>query len=351
MNADVDDDSTDKWHTLIREWKKFTEKNKPKIGFVIPMQSLRATLSKVFKDIGGNEMKKMIISPYAVTKDKYDILIVDESHRLKQRQSLAGGTEYALFNKCCADLAVDPKQSNQLEWIVMQSRHRVLFYDPLQSIKPCDIPSDVFEGIIKRTVYKNEELTSQLRCLGGNDYIKYINDFFSKKLTEKKKFEKFNVKVFDKVQDMMDKIRSLDKQKKLCRVLAGFSWKWNSRKKQLKTIEIEGTKYIWNTTDKDWIISKNAINEIGCVHTAQGYDLNYVGVIFGREIEWNDAENSFEIYPEKFFDKKVKEKTSPKKLEEYIVNAYKIMMTRGIKGCYIYACNSGMKNLLKKWFG
>lgn len=350
MNADVDENSTDKWHTLIREWKEFAEKHKPKIGFVIPMQSLRATLSKVFKEVGGSEMKKMIISPYAVTKEKYDVLIVDESHRLKQRQSLSGGTEYAMFDSCCADLTVKPNQSNQLEWIIKQSRHRVLFYDSLQSIKPCDIPSDVFENIIKGTVCQNEYLTSQLRCLGGNDYIEYINDVFSGNITEKKKFGKYDIKVFNKIQDMIDEIQSLDKSKKLCRILAGFSWEWNSRKRNLKTIEIEGRKYIWNTTDKDWIISKNAINEIGCVHTTQGYDLNYVGVIFGREIEWDEEKNNFVIYPEKFFDKKVKEKSSPEKVKEHIINAYKVMMTRGIKGCYMYACNPGMKNFLKKWF-
>lgn len=145
----------------------------------------------------------------------------------------------------------------------------------------------------------------------------------------------------------------------LCRVLAGFAWKWKTHFKSLKTIteeglydiEIEGRKFIWNTTDKNWIMSKNAINEIGCVHTTQGYDLNYAGLIFGREIDWDEADNKLKIDLDLFFDTKVKEATSPEKIKEFIINAYKVMMVRGIKGCYMYACNPGMKKFLKKWFG
>ena len=74
-------------------------------------------------------------------------------------------------------------------------------------------------------------------------------------------------------------------------------------------------------------------------------------LIFGREIDWDEADNKLKIDLDLFFDTKVKEATSPEKIKEFIINAYKVMMVRGIKGCYMYACNPGMKKFLKKWFG
>ena len=78
--------------------------------------------------------------------------------------------------------------------------------------------------------------------------------------------------------------------------------------------------------------------------------MNYVGLIFGEEIDWDERAGCFKINLEKFFDKKVKEATPEEQVKEYIINAYKVMMTRGIKGCYMYACNPGMQKFLKKWF-
>lgn len=360
MNIDdMGEETSDKWKLLIRKWKNYVKKHKmPKIGFVVPMQSLNATLSDVFKDAGGDEMKNLIISPYKVADEKYDIIIVDESHRLKRRKALAH--DYRLFDECCDKLGLDSKTSNQLEWIVKQSRHRVLFYDQAQSIKPCDISPDVFANIVKKTICREEKLTSQMRCLGGENFVKYINDVFDMKLVEKMSFgKKFQVKVFDDATAMIQQIKEKNRQLKLCRVVAGFSWKWATKGKSLKKImddrlydiEIDGCRYIWNTTDKNWIMSENAINEIGCVHTTQGYDLNFVGLIFGKEIEWDEKRNVLVIDLKKFYDAKVKEKSTLEEVKSFIINAYKVMMVRGIKGCYLYACNPGMKKFLKRWFG
>ena len=363
MNIGVEDDDSDKWNKLIRQWKEYVYKRgaELKIGFVVPMQSLNATLSKVFKNVGGDELGKIVISPYNVADEKYDLLIVDESHRLKRRRALS--RDYNKFDESCAKLKVDKYTSNQLEWIIKQSSHCVLFRDPPQTIKPADIPCEEYDRIVDAVGHSDYEIKSQMRCLGGNDYLKYVANIFScSKDTQKiDSFTNYDIKVFDKIDELIRSIKEKDKSMGLCRILAGFAWEWKTHFKSLKTIteeglhdiEIEGRKFIWNTTDKNWIMSKNAINEIGCVHTTQGYDLNYVGLIFGNEIEWDEKRNEIKTYPQKFYDKKVKEGLSenPKKIEEFIINAYKVMLVRGIKGCYMYACNPSMKNFLKKWFG
>ena len=133
------------------------------------------------------------------------------------------------------------------------------------------------------------------------------------------------------------------------------SWEWISkgcrsidevRRKHLEDITIEGHKYIWNMSNVEWILRPSAIDEIGCIHTTQGYDLNYVGVIFGEEIDYDEATKQITINPAKHFDSNVQRGSSPEELKTYLINSYKVMMSRGIKGCYVYACNPSLRNYL-----
>ena len=118
------------------------------------------------------------------------------------------------------------------------------------------------------------------------------------------------------------------------------------RRKHLEDITIEGHKYIWNMSNVEWILRPSAIDEIGCIHTTQGYDLNYVGVIFGEEIDYDEISNQITINPAKHFDSNVQRGASPEELKTYLINSYKVMMSRGIKGCYVYACNSSLRDYL-----
>ena len=120
-------------------------------------------------------------------------------------------------------------------------------------------------------------------------------------------------------------------------------------KNNLQDIEIQGHKYVWNATESEFILSENAINEIGCIHTMQGYDLNYVGVIFGREIDYNPKTNKIEINLKNFYDTNVKKATDYETVKQYIINSYKVIMERGIKGCYVFACNENMQQYLKRF--
>ena len=104
-------------------------------------------------------------------------------------------------------------------------------------------------------------------------------------------------------------------------------------------------------SDKEWILRSGAKDEIGCIHTTQGYDLNYVGVIFGEEIDYDKVNNQITIDPSRHFDSNVQNRASPEQLKQYLVNSYKVMMSRGIKGCYVYVCNPSLKEYLSKYIG
>ena len=355
MNIDVEDDENDKWKKLIADWKKYvSEKKLPKIAFVVPMQALRETLGQVFVDVGGDSLGNVVISPNDVVKDDYDVVVVDESHRLRKRKNL---TNYAIFDENCRKMGMDKNTANELDWIVKKSRHRVLFYDPAQSVKSSDVSKDEYENSIKETNKKTFLLSSQMRCRGGEHYIDYVKSVFNLSCYEKKQVLNYEIKVYNDDLEMVNDIKKKDNAVGLCRVVAGFAWEWKTKKmsqtqkQENFDIEINGHEYLWNDFNaKNWILSPNAVNEIGCIHTSQGYDLNYVGIIFGREIEWNESQNQFDINLDLYFDKKVKDATPKDKVQEYIINAYRVMMTRGIKGCYMYACNPGMQKFLEKWF-
>src|SRR6202000_2498457 len=114
----------------------------------------------------------------------------------------------------------------------------------------------------------------------------------------------YDLMVFDSLKDLYDVLEEKEQKFKLSRLVAGYSWPWASQEnKSAIDIEIEGLKFQWNQTDKDWINSPTAFAEIGCIHTTQGYDLNYTGVIFGKEITFNKIKRKIEIDPSLYYDK------------------------------------------------
>ena len=205
---------------------------------------------------------------------------------------------------------------------------------------------------------------TQLRCLlGGNEYIDYVKAIFSSKPPKKKiDFKKYDLKIFDNVNEMVEDIKKKDSEYGLCRNIAGYAWRWNSKGKHMPLdstisrdyegifdLDIDGYKYIWNSQAYDWINSKNAINEIGSIHTTQGFDLNYTGLIIGNELKYDLDRNEFVLDRKNYYDVKGKSDTTDEELLKYLLNIYTTMMTRGMLGTYIYVCDSGLKEYLKRF--
>ena len=361
FETDSEDDLDDRYalhaelERFYTNWKKMTGRNSLKIGFVVPMSSIRSTFQMVFKYAGKSTkgMKaNIVIGPNAVVTDadeqEYDVVFVDESHRLKRRVAMSG-TEMGAFDKCCNKIGLNPHDADQLDFLLRKSKYQVLVYDENQSIKPTDIPVITMNNKISQNVTIRRELRSQMRCQGGGDFMQYIDDIFSLRNPAKKTFSKYDFKLYDDPNKMIDFIVKKDADESLCRTLAGYSWEWvSSKDKTVPDIELDGRKYFWNKTSSRWILN-SAPDEIGCVHTSQGYDLNRVAVIFGREIDYDPATRAITIDRRLFYDSKVKQQTTDAQLKTFILNAYKVMLVRGIKGCYVYACNKNLRDFLHRF--
>ncbi len=321
---------------------------KPEIGLVVPMTSLRKTLKKVFRSVKGLSAS-MVIGPSDVMRKHYDILIVDEAHRLRQRKNI---TNYESFDNANAALGFD-HNGTELDWIIKQSTNQIYFYDKSQSIKPSDIDESRFTDLKWNS--KLFSLQSQHRVLGGLDYVQFVDDLLALKLKEssKKTYSDYEIRLFSSLTGMRNALLERERDYGLCRLLSGYSWKWESKKKgqeHLPDITLEGINLQWNTTNEDWINSPKAIDEVGCIHTSQGYDLNYAGVIFGTEIHLDPKTNRLEIEPKNYHDSKGKNGIKdPEKLREYILNIYKTMMLRGIKGTYLYICDDKLREYVGRF--
>lgn len=312
-----------------------------KFALVIPMVSLRKTLKKVFRSVKGLS-PSMVIGPNEVTGNHYDLLIVDEAHRLKRRVNLAA---FGPFDKANQYFGLG-KGGNQLDWVMLSSDTQVLFYDKNQSVIPGDIrPEDI--GSLDAKQY---HLTSQLRVMAGGDYVGFIENLLVAKPTARPNFPNYDLRYFDDIEQMVREVKDKNREHGLARLVAGYAWTWQTNKQtsQNYDIDIDGLKLKWNTTNIDWVNSKNAIDEVGCIHTIQGYDLNYVGVIIGPELKYNTSDRRLEVDKDKYMD--FNGKRSVESLEEltmYIINIYKTLLTRGIKGSYIHAVDTSLANYLK----
>ena len=166
------------------------------------------------------------------------------------------------------------------------------------------------------------------------------------------KVENYEFKLYEDVGRMHEDIKALNEKYELCRMAAGYAWKWVTKKdKTAYDIVIGDNKFRWNSTYDNWIQTKNAVNEIGCIHTVQGYDLNYLGVIIGEDIKYDPVNKC--IYADKdcYFDQQGKSGVAndPDALREYLLNIYITLMTRGIRGTYVYVCNPELREYMKQF--
>ena len=347
---ELNDEDLREINYIVQFKKKFPN---AKIGLVVAMTSLRESLENVFKKIPGLK-SSMVINPSDTfkLKEKYDLLIVDEAHRLRQYKNISW---MGAFKKNNEKLGLDNK-GTELDWIIANSKNQIFFYDTAQSVKPSDVDADSFSKVLKEENTLLLELKSQMRVKGGNNYIQFVHDLLhvTRTQTEKYEEEKYDVLLFENFGDLYSELIKKENQFGLCRMIAGYSWPWLSNPKispkpapDVTDIELDGLNFKWNSTDKDWINSTNAFSEIGCIHTTQGYDLNYTAVIFGKEINYNKNTDCIEIDPKQYFDLNGKKGISdPESLKEYIINIYKTIMYRGIKGTFIYACNKELREYL-----
>ena len=322
---------------------------KPHMALVVPMASFRNTLKKAFRNIAGLR-PDMVISPSELVQGPYDIVLVDESHRLRKRVNL--GAYYGAFDKACAALGLDKNTCSEIDWVTQQSSKAVFFYDAGQSIKPSDANAADFQAIKSSPDSKVMRLVSQFRVQAGWDYVQFLDDLLNVRRRGIEKFrpKRYEFLMFDNLADMVREIDQRNQTYGLARLVAGYAWPWVSRKDpDAYDIQIADVQLRWNRTTIDFINTPGAEREVGCIHTTQGYDLNYAGVIFGHEIRYDAKLDQIVIDKDSYHDRNGKQTIDdPEELKQYILNIYKTIMLRGIKGTFVYACDEGLRNYLKQ---
>ena len=313
--------------------------NKMNVVFVAPNSSFREVMLDKLTQGKDNPRAKFLLSGsgrfFGAKKNIYDVIVVDEAHRLKNGKAFMY------------------KGENQIEDIINSSKISILFIDEDQIIRPEDIGT-IEE--IKRIGLKYEaeffemELTSQFRCSGADGFVNWISDVLRIKDTanfdgwDKKEFE---FKIFKNPNEMRSAIQEKSANGFNARLLAGFAWPWSLEKEgnsnsQVNDVVVPEFNFAmpWNSrkVGTTWAINQDGINQIGCVHTSQGLEFDYVGIFVGNDLKMNSETNEFFTELNCYKDRKGKEglSTNLERVNQLVRNIYRILFTRGMKGCYVY---------------
>ena len=288
----------------------------------------RTTILNMFKGSGAYHQTE---------ENEFDTLIVDEAHRLNEKSGI-----YSHLGE------------NQIKEIIYSSKFSIFFIDENQKVTFKDIGEvEVIEDWATKlgaSIHKLE-LASQFRCDGSDGYIAWLDDTLQIKKTANPNLGMdYDFKVLDSPNDVRDLIYEKNEINNKARLVAGYCWDWKSKKNSNVhdiIIPEHDFKMRWNLTDDGslWIIAPESVSEIGCIHTCQGLELDYIGVIIGDDLVYRDGciitDPDKRAKTDKSLDgfKKLL-KTDPEiasqKADIIIKNTYRTLMTRGMKGCYVY---------------
>lgn len=274
-------------------------------------------------------------------------LLVDEAHRLNAKSGM--------FKN---------KGENQIKEIIHSSLCSVFFIDESQRVTMDDIGST--EEIKKWALFEKSQvnhmsLTSQFRCNGSDGYLSWIDDVLEIKETGNYDLCNINydIQIFDDPNEMKKRIFELNDINHKSRILAGYCWEWISIGKNdtnVHDIQIDDFSMSWNLGSSIFALDDTSINEVGCIHTSQGLEFDYVGIIIGEDMRYENSKIITDFTKRARTDQSIKGlkklyKENPleaeSRAEEIIKNTYRTLMTRGMKGCYIYCVDKGLRDYLK----
>lgn len=276
-----------------------------------------------------------------------DTLLVDEAHRLNEKSGIYHN-----------------KGENQIKEIIHAAKCSVFFIDESQRVTLQDIGS--VDEIRKWATYYNAnvyqmELISQFRCNGSDGYLAWLDHILQ--IRETANYDlmdiDYDICICDTPQEVKDLIFEKNEINHRSRMLAGYCWNWISQGKNdsnIHDIQIGDFEMSWNLGNSIFAIDGSSIHEIGCIHTSQGLEFDYVGVIIGNDLRFENGKIITDYNQRASTDQsmkgiKKKAKENPEKAnkiaEEIIKNTYRTLMTRGMKGCYIYCVDKNLSDYLK----
>lgn len=281
--------------------------------------------------------------------NEFDNLVIDEAHRLNEKSGMFQNLG-----------------ENQIKEIINATKCSVFFIDEDQKVTLKDIGSkeEIKKWANKFNATVTElELSSQFRCNGSDGYLSFIDNLLQIKETANNDLSgiEYEIRVCNSPSEVRDIIFEKNKEKNSARMVAGYCWDWKSKTNpKLDDIIFPRFNFSmkWNLAQETmlWIMKPNSVNEIGCIHTSQGLELDYVGVIFGEDLVIRDGKVLTNPLKRSKMDSSIKgykklykedAALANQKVDKIIKNTYRTLMTRGIKGCYVWSVDDETNEYLK----
>jgi len=305
----------------------------------------------------------MVVTAFDVGEDPghFDLLVVDEAHRLTQRASQGSGPRNKQYAEITTKLlGADDKAVTQLDWITAKSTNQLFLLDRDQSIRPADIPGAVVDALVDSAARSSRRytLSAQHRVRAGSDYVGYVRAVLASVPMTPRDFGEYDLRFYDDFAAMRRDVLTRDAEVGLARLVAGYAWEWVSKSDPAAfDITIDGERMKWNTRPVDWVNSTTSRDEMGSIHTIQGYDLNYAGVVIGRDLRFDSQSSRITFDRTQYYDRNGKANNnqlgitySDGDLLKYVQNIYTVLLTRGILGTYVYVCDSALREYLRQFF-
>ncbi|MDD6240116.1 MAG: DUF2075 domain-containing protein [Eubacteriales bacterium] len=316
---------------------------------------------KVYSEkLAGSKIKKkqiegLFTTPDAIASDKgmnnYDALIVDEAHRLPYNDRFHHDDDF-------------------LKHIMEDAYFSVFFIDNEQRIAWADYATS---DRIKETATRlgievvSDKLESQFRCNGADGYLNWVDDVLEIRHTSNFDWFDFDYdfEVFDNPAKMKEAIYEKNRINNKSRLVAGYCWDWKKTTRNNPDhvdIDLRPQGYDfalpWNMdSTSPWATDPNSVSQVGCIHTCQGLEFDYVGVLIGKDLCYEGGHIVSDPSKRSPDDKslagwkklaKENRQEALDKCDILIKNTYRVLMTRGMKGCYVYCCDKGLENYLKE---
>ena len=297
--------------------------------------------------------------PSSSDEDSVDVLLVDEAHRIQKNAN-------SQYTK-----AENRTDLSQIDTIIRAAKITVFFIDDRQAIRGVEIGSAsmIREAAERWNASVEEcELKSQFRCNGSDNYLNWLEQvLYNKQVTSHFDTEDFDLRIMDSPQKMYE---SLVEQNNVpgqtARLMAGFCWPWSTNVVNgdlVKDVKIGTFAMPWETHDKvdrkslsvsyprwyEWAYKPEGINQVGCIYTSQGYEFDYAGVIIGPDLKYDPVEDKIITDKSACKDPVLRrtQREATMTFDDYVRNIYRVLMSRGMKGCYIYVCDENLRTYLK----
>ncbi len=318
-------------------------------GFRVNHATGSAAFTKTLRKILGSRVAgffRYFNSYMNVEKEELDVLICDEAHRIRTHS----------WNRFNRGTAIDENRP-QIDELLTVARVSVFFLDDLQSVRRTEIgrSDEILSAAEEKGARVWEyDLEAQFRCGGSGGFLRWVENTLQLRRTANALWtgdDNFEFRIADSPSELDAMIRARAREGHGARLVAGYCWPWSKPRPDgtlAEDVVIGEWSRPWNAKPDAgrlasgipeshlWASDPGGMDQVGCVYTAQGFEFDYVGVIFGTDLIYDPRERRWVGHPERSHDVGLKRGTTDEEFTELVKNTYRVLLTRGLKGCYVH---------------